>query len=209
MRILLIEDDAADAELLSRALRESGCSVIVADNADDGITLARIEQPDIIVCDINLQGMDGHAFALLAKADERIKQIPLVAITGASMPDEARAIGAGFLDVIVKSTETALLAGQIVRYTRREDRAMLLHRLFINRSMEALQARMESQEDRMHQLEMNVQSTYLAIRNEFLMKFGELGDRVHRLSRSNYLQVLLLGISLVIGVVTLIAVSTK
>jgi two-component system cell cycle response regulator len=107
-RILLIEDNAINMELMLYMLRAWGHHVTTATNAVHGLELARRERPQVIISDVQLPGMDGYEFARIAKADPELRDIPLMALTAYAMVgDRERARAAGFDRYFSKPIEPA------------------------------------------------------------------------------------------------------
>lgn len=84
-RILIIEDNPANLKLACLLLRNVSHDVLCAVDAETGLTLARAEQPDLILMDIQLPGMDGLAATALLKKDPATAQIPVIALTAMAM----------------------------------------------------------------------------------------------------------------------------
>jgi two-component system cell cycle response regulator DivK len=102
-KVLIIEDNTANMTLAVFLLESAGHSVIGATNAEAGLTLAREEQPNLILMDIQLPGMDGLAATVLLKRDEATRAIPVIALTALAMKgDEARIRAAGCDGYIAK-----------------------------------------------------------------------------------------------------------
>ena len=102
-RVLIIEDNPANMTLATFLLQSAGHSVLSATDAETGLTLARAEQPDLVLMDIQLPGMDGLEATALLKADEATRDIPVVALTALAMKgDEARIRAAGCDGYIAK-----------------------------------------------------------------------------------------------------------
>lgn len=113
-RLLLIEDSVATLEMMTYFLEKAGLAVITATSAEKGLELARIDPPDLIVCDIGFPRMDGYTFATIAKADPVLMNIPLVAVTAHAMQeDQGRAKEAGFDGYLTKPIDAACFASQI------------------------------------------------------------------------------------------------
>ena len=95
-KILIVEDNPANMKLAIMLLTTAGHAVLSASDAEAGLTLARDEQPDLILMDIQLPGMDGlEAIALLKRA-ETTRAIPVIALTALAMKgDEERIRAAG------------------------------------------------------------------------------------------------------------------
>jgi PAS domain S-box-containing protein len=96
-RVLIVEDNADAAACLRADLELDGHEVTVAHDGVTGVLTARELQPEIVLCDIGLPGMDGYAVAQTLRADEAMKNTFLVALTGYALPDDfRRATEAGF-----------------------------------------------------------------------------------------------------------------
>jgi two-component system, cell cycle response regulator DivK len=101
--ILVVEDNPANLELVAFLLESAGHTVISAPDAEAGLTLARSEQPALILMDIQLPGMDGLVATGLLKADEATRGIPVIALTALAMKgDEERIRAAGCDGYIAK-----------------------------------------------------------------------------------------------------------
>src|SRR5579859_1653751 len=87
-RILIIEDNPANMKLTSLLLCNAGHTVLCAVDAETGLTRARDEQPDLILMDIQLPGMDGLAATALLKQDPATASIPVVALTAMAMKED-------------------------------------------------------------------------------------------------------------------------
>lgn len=95
-RILIIEDNAATMKLTALALRNAGHTALCAVDAETGLTLARTGQPDLILMDILLPGMDGLTATSLLKADPATAAIPIIALSAMlTQYDEKKARAAG------------------------------------------------------------------------------------------------------------------
>lgn len=95
-RVLAVEDNAANLRLVKDILERAGYEVITATDAPTGIEAARTQQPDLILMDIQLPGMDGLTATGLLKADEATASIPIIALTAHAMRgDETRILAAG------------------------------------------------------------------------------------------------------------------
>jgi two-component system cell cycle response regulator DivK len=102
-RVLVIEDNPANMTLATFLLQSAGHSVLAATDAETGLTLARAEQPDLILMDIQLPGMDGLQATAVLKGDSATCDIPVVALTALAMKgDEARIRAAGCDGYIAK-----------------------------------------------------------------------------------------------------------
>jgi len=96
-RLLVIEDNPQNLELMSYLLRAFGHTVLAARNGAEGIEMARREMLDLIICDIHLPGVDGYEVAQHLKRHPVLRQIPLVAVTALAMVgDRDKVLAAGF-----------------------------------------------------------------------------------------------------------------
>ncbi len=102
-RILIIEDNLDAAESLREVLELQEHEVAVAHNGTQGLRRALEFRPDVILCDIGLPGMDGYEVARALRADERMRSVHLVALSGYALPEDViRAKEAGFEEHLAK-----------------------------------------------------------------------------------------------------------
>jgi two-component system cell cycle response regulator DivK len=102
-RVLIVEDNPANMTLAVFLLESAGHTVLKAVDAETGLGLAFHEQPDLILMDIQLPGMDGLEAIGLLKADEATRTIPVIALTALAMKgDEERIRAAGCDGYIAK-----------------------------------------------------------------------------------------------------------
>ena len=95
-RILTVEDNMDNYELVRFVLERAGYDVFLAVNGRDGVAAARLQKPDLILMDLSMPEMDGWAATEKIKADESTKEIPLYALTAHTLPrDRFRAMEAG------------------------------------------------------------------------------------------------------------------
>jgi CheY-like chemotaxis protein len=113
-KILYIEDTENNRILVSRYLERKGYQVLTAEHADDGLALAAREQPDLILMDMGLPGLDGWDATRRLKADPQVKHIPVIALTAHVMQgDREKALAAGCDDYDTKPFQFARLLGKI------------------------------------------------------------------------------------------------
>ena len=102
-RVLIIEDNVANMKLAKFLLQSAGHTVLAATDAEAGLTVARDEQPDLILMDIQLPGMDGLEATALLKKQDATRAIPVIALTALAMKgDEERIRAAGCDGYIAK-----------------------------------------------------------------------------------------------------------
>lgn len=102
-RILIIEDNSANLELMTYLLKAFGHLPAAARNGAAGLIAARKEKPDLVVCDIQLPDTDGYAIARELKAEASFRSVPLIAVTALAMVgDREKALVAGFDGYISK-----------------------------------------------------------------------------------------------------------
>jgi two-component system, cell cycle response regulator DivK len=101
--VLIVEDNPANMTLATFLLQSANHAVLTALDAETGLTIAKKEQPDLILMDIQLPGMDGLQATMLLKADDATKAIPVIALTALAMKgDEERIRAAGCDGYIAK-----------------------------------------------------------------------------------------------------------
>ena len=102
-RVLIVEDNPANMTLAKFLLESAGHVVLSAENAEAGLTMARDEQPNLILMDIQLPGMDGLEATAILKSDRATRAIPVIALTALAMKgDEERIRAAGCDGYIAK-----------------------------------------------------------------------------------------------------------
>jgi len=105
-RILIIEDNPANVELMSFLLGAYGHTPLSAADGPRGVAAARSERPDLIACDVNLPGMDGFAVLATLKGEPALRGVPILAVTALAMAgDREKVLAAGFDGYISKPIE--------------------------------------------------------------------------------------------------------
>jgi len=95
-KILLVEDNEMNRDMLSRRLERKGYEVLIAVDGEQGVTMARSEQPELILMDISLPMMDGWEATRRIKALSETQDIPIIALTAHAMPgDREKCLQAG------------------------------------------------------------------------------------------------------------------
>jgi CheY-like chemotaxis protein len=113
-KILLVEDNEMNRDMLSRRLTRKGYEVVCAEDGEKGVTMAGSESPALILMDMSLPGIDGWEATKRLKADEGTKGIPVIALTAHAMAsDRQQALEAGCDDYDTKPVELPRLLGKI------------------------------------------------------------------------------------------------
>ena len=113
-KILLVEDNEMNRDMLTRRLERKGHEVVIAGDGQAGIDMASSAGPDIILMDLSLPIVDGWEAARKIKADPATRSIPVIALTAHAMAgDEQKALAAGCDDYDTKPIELPRLLGKI------------------------------------------------------------------------------------------------
>ncbi len=113
-KILLIEDNEMNRDMLSRRLMRKGYEVVLAVDGESGIEMARSDAPHLILMDMSLPVLDGWEASRRIKADLETQHIPIIALTAHAMSgDREKAIEAGCDDYDTKPVEMERLLGKI------------------------------------------------------------------------------------------------
>jgi two-component system, cell cycle response regulator DivK len=113
-RILLVEDNEMNRDMLSRRLARKGYEVVIATDGGQGVDMAHQHLPDIILMDMSLPVKDGWTATRELKAHEKTKKIPIIALTAHAMSgDREQALAAGCDDYDTKPIELPRLLGKI------------------------------------------------------------------------------------------------
>jgi two-component system cell cycle response regulator DivK len=115
-KVLLVEDNEMNRDMLSRRLTRRGYQVVFAMDGQQGIDLARSERPDVILMDMSLPIVDGWEASRRLKADDATRSVPVIGLTAHAMAgDREKAIEAGCDDYDTKPVELDRLIGKIER----------------------------------------------------------------------------------------------
>ena len=113
-KILLVEDNEMNRDMLSRRLLRKGYEVVMAVDGEQAVAMAQSEKPDLILMDMSLPVIDGWEATRRVKAAERSCRIPIIALTAHAMSgDRERALGAGCDDYDTKPIEMPRLLEKI------------------------------------------------------------------------------------------------
>ena len=113
-KILLVEDNEMNRDMLSRRLQRRGYEVVTAVDGESGLALTRTETPALILMDMSLPGVDGWEATRQLKADPATRAIPVIALTAHAMAgDREKALAAGCDDFDIKPIDLDRLLGKI------------------------------------------------------------------------------------------------
>jgi two-component system cell cycle response regulator DivK len=113
-KVLLVEDNEMNRDMLSRRLTRRGFEVSFATDGQQGVDLARSQRPDIILMDMSLPVIDGWEATRQVKADDATRSIPVIGLTAHAMSgDREKAIAAGCDDYDTKPVELERLIGKM------------------------------------------------------------------------------------------------
>lgn len=113
-RILLVEDNEENRVFLSRRLKRRGYDVVIANDGQQGVDLAKSERPDLVLMDLNMPVIDGWQAAGMLRAEPATSRLPIIGLTAHAMPgDREKAIQAGCTDYHTKPLDFAQLMNQI------------------------------------------------------------------------------------------------
>jgi two-component system cell cycle response regulator DivK len=114
MKILLVEDNEMNRDMLSRRLSRNGYEIIIAVDGQQGVEMAVAQKPDLILMDMSLPVMDGWEATRQVKADPATQKIPVIALTAHAMTqDREKAMAAGCDDFDTKPVELPRLLEKI------------------------------------------------------------------------------------------------
>ena len=116
-RILLVEDNPTNLELMRYLLTHHGHDVDSAQNGEEGVQLAQRLCPDIVLCDLRMPYLDGYGLLERVRADPALEHLVVIAVTAYSMPDDRRRVAeAGFDGHLTKPITPETVVGQIERF---------------------------------------------------------------------------------------------
>jgi len=114
LKILLVEDNELNRDMLSRRLTRKGFEIVLAEDGQQGLEMASREAPDLILMDMSLPVLDGWETTRQLKADEKTRHIPIIALTAHAMSsDRDKAFAAGCDDYGTKPVELPELLKKI------------------------------------------------------------------------------------------------
>ena len=114
VKILLVEDNEMNRDMLSRRLQRRGYEVVTAVDGESGLALTRSDAPALVLMDMSLPGIDGWEATRQIKADPATRAIPVIALTAHAMAgDREQALAAGCDDFDIKPIDLDRLLGKI------------------------------------------------------------------------------------------------
>ena len=116
-KILIVEDNEMNRDMLSRRLERRGYQIVMAVDGQQGVEMARAERPDLVLMDMSLPVMDGWTATREVKADAALAGIPVIALTAHAMDgDRQKALEAGCDDYDTKPIELPRLLEKISKF---------------------------------------------------------------------------------------------
>lgn len=123
-RILIIEDNQTNLDLMTFLLKSFGHTPLSAHDGAGGLALAHREQLDLIICDVHLPTIDGYEVARQLKNDPKLCQVPLIAVTALAMVgDRDKVLAAGFNGYIAKPIAPRTFVKEVETYLNIEPQA--------------------------------------------------------------------------------------
>jgi two-component system, cell cycle response regulator DivK len=121
-KILLVEDNEMNRDMLTKRLQRRGYDVVVAVDGGEGVAMAESESPDVILMDMSLPVVDGWEATRRIKAAPATSAIPVIALTAHAMAgDQEQAMAAGCDDYDTKPVELTRLIEKIQAFLTRSD----------------------------------------------------------------------------------------
>lgn len=118
-RVLMVEDNEDNRRILRDLLTSAGYEVIEAVTGEDGVRLAEAHQPDLILMDIQLPGMDGYEATRCIRGHPALARTPIIAVTSYALSgDDAKALAAGCDAYIAKPFSPRALLAKVQEYVR-------------------------------------------------------------------------------------------
>jgi len=113
-KILLVEDNEMNRDMLSRRLIRKGFELVIAVDGREAVAIAATEKPNLILMDMNLPEMDGWEATRLIKANDALRNVPIIALTAHAMRlDKEKSLEAGCDDYDTKPVDLARLLEKI------------------------------------------------------------------------------------------------
>ena len=112
--VLLVEDNELNREMLTRRLRRAGLEVVTAGDGREALARMQEQQPAVVLMDMSLPVLDGWTACRMAREDEQLRHIPIIALTAHAMEeDRVKAMNAGCDDYATKPVDFPALLAKI------------------------------------------------------------------------------------------------
>ena len=119
LKILVVEDNPLNMKLINVILSREGIEVLTAENAEEGLEICKTSQPDLVLMDIQLPGIDGLEATRIIKNNKQLNHMPVVALTAHAMEgDEEKAYEVGFDGYITKPIDTDTFIESVLSYLK-------------------------------------------------------------------------------------------
>jgi DNA-binding NtrC family response regulator len=127
MKVLIVDDDNAMAQMCAKLIRRQGYSAVIAGSCQDALTIIRSAgDVDVVISDVNMPQMSGLEF--LARARQIDSHLPIILMTGyASVPDASERVAPGAMDCLLKPFDAQTLLGCLERAIRARRSRQLQH----------------------------------------------------------------------------------
>jgi two-component system cell cycle response regulator DivK len=116
-RVLVVEDQEDNRRIVRDLLSSAGYQIVEAVSGEEGVSLAEREQPDLILMDIQLPGLDGYEATRRIRANPALEKIPIIAVTSYALSgDDVKARAAGCDDYVTKPFSPRALLAKVREY---------------------------------------------------------------------------------------------
>ena len=183
LKILLVEDNEMNRDMLSRRLKRRGYQVVIAVNGSEGVSMSISEHPDLVLMDMSLPVMDGWEATRQLKANEQTKSIPVLALTAHAMSgDREKALEAGCDDYDTKPIELPRLLSKIEELLARDNESPVeeIEEVSSSATVEAIATASDFSEENNNGKQVAVQGTILVV-NEDENNRDLLSQQIERL----------------------------
>ena len=117
--VLLVEDNELNREMLTRRLRRAGLEVVTAADGREALACMQEQQPAVVLMDMSLPVLDGWTACRMAREDEQLRHIPIIALTAHAMEeDRVKAMNAGCDDYATKPVDFPALLAKIEKLSK-------------------------------------------------------------------------------------------
>jgi len=121
--ILIVEDNEANLNLVRYLLEHRGYAIVTAVDGNAGVKMARAHHPDLILCDLQMPGLDGFGVLRELREDPELRNVVMIAVTALSMPgDRDSVLAAGFDGYLAKPIDPETFVTDVEAFLRPESR---------------------------------------------------------------------------------------